>query len=461
MALHKIKKGLDVPLSGAPGSSIADGPAVTHVAVMADDFVAMKPRMRVEVGDEVLRGQVLFEDRKQPGVLHTAPGAGRVVAVNRGAKRALQSVVIELNAREQAGNTEAGDHATFTAWSGKAAAELSRPEVVALLVESGLWTALRTRPFSRVPGPEDDAPAGLFINAMDTNPLAVDPGLALAGREADFAEGAAALARLTEGPTFLCRPPGSSVGQGVSGLTVEEFSGPHPAGLVGTHIHTLMPVHRARTVWHLSAEDVAAVGALVRTGQLDVQRVVAVGGPQVANPTALRTRLGASIDQLVAGNLKQGNNRVISGSVLTGRTAAGEIHGYLGRYSRQISVLEEGTEREFIGWLLPGLDKFTINGAYLGGLFGWGKKKFDLTTSTHGSHRAMVPIGQYEKVFPLDILPTFLLRAITVDDVERAEALGLLELDEEDVALCTVVCVGKWDYGPMLRRNLDIIMTEG
>lgn len=461
MALHKIKKGLDVPLSGAPGSSIADGPAVTHVAVMADDFVAMKPRMRVEVGDRVLRGQVLFEDRKQPGVLHTAPGAGEVVAINRGARRALQSVVIALSEGERSGSLDAAEHATFAAWSGKAAAELDREAIVALLVESGLWTALRTRPFSRVPSPEDDAPAGLFINAMDTNPLAADPGLALQGREADFAEGAAAVAKLSAGPTFLCRAPRSQVGQGVSGLTVEEFSGPHPAGLVGTHIHTLMPVHRGRTVWHLDAEDVAAVGALLRTGRLDLTRVVAVGGPQVANPTILRTRVGASVDQLVAGNLKDGHNRVISGSVLSGRTAMGEVLGYLGRYARQVSVLEEGDEREFIGWLLPGLDKFTINGAYLGGLFGWGKKKFDLTTSTNGSHRAMVPIGQYEKVFPLDILPTFLLRAITVDDVERAEALGLLELDEEDVALCTVVCVGKWDYGPMLRRNLDIIMTEG
>lgn len=461
MALHKIKKGLDVPLSGAPSGSVEDGPPLTHVAVMAADFIGMKPRMRVEVGDEVRRGQVLFEDRKQPGVLHTAPGAGRISAVNRGEKRALQSIVIELSESERSGKPTDADFATFASYTGKPVGELSREGVVALLTESGLWTALRTRPFSRVPSPEDDAPHSVFINAMDSNPLAADPAVGLAGREEDLSVGAQAVALLSQGKTFLCRAAGSALGNGIPGVQVEEFSGPHPSGLVGTHIHTLAPVHRGRTVWHLNAEDVAAVGALVRTGRLEVSRVVSVGGPQISTPALIRTRMGASLGQLLAGRIKDGENRIISGSVLSGRIASGDLHGYLGRYSRQVSVLLEGRDREFIGWLLPGLNKFTINGSYLGGLIGWGKKTFNLTTATNGSHRAMVPIGQYEKVFPLDILPTFLLRAITVEDVERAEALGLLELDEEDVALCTVVCVGKWDYGPLLRRNLDIIMTEG
>ncbi len=461
MALHKIKKGLDVPLAGSAAGSVEDAPAPTHVAIVAADFIGMKPRMRVEEGDEVRRGQVLFEDRKQPGVLHTAPGAGKVVAINRGAKRALQSVVIALNERERAGSPGDEDFATFAAYTGKLISDLSRDAVVALLKESGLWTALRTRPFSRVPSPEDDAPHAVFINAMDTNPLAFDPAKGLEGREADLEAGASVVSKLTDGTTYFCRAGGSSLGNGLSGVQIEEFSGPHPAGLVGTHIHTLSPVSRQRSVWYLSAEDVAAIGALFRTGRVDVQRVVAVGGPQVQSPKLLRTRLGASIQDLTAGNLKDGDNRVISGSVLSGRTSMGDEHAFLGRYARQVSVLLEGRDREFIGWLLPGLNKFTINGSYLGGLLGWGKKTFNLTTNTNGSHRAMVPIGQYERVFPLDILPTFLLRAITVDDIERGEALGMLELDEEDLALCTVVCVGKWDYGPILRRNLDIIMTEG
>jgi len=461
MAHHKIKKGLDVPLSGAPTPAVEDGPAVTRVAVMADDFIAMKPRMRVDVGDTVQRGQVLFEDRKQPGVLHTAPGAGTVVAINRGAKRALQSVVIELSAGELSGKPPASELATFASFAGRSVADLDADQIKALLVESGLWTALRTRPFGRVPSPEDDAPHSVFVNAMDSNPVTVAPEITLDGLDADLSVGVQAVAKLSAGKTFFCRAAGSSLGDGIPGISIEEFSGPHPSGLVGTHIHTLAPVHRGRTAWHLHADDAAAIGSLIQTGQLPVARTIALGGPQVTEPKVVRTRLGASLDELLASNLKDGDNRVISGSVLSGRTAMGAEHAFLGRYARQVSVLAEGREREFIGWLMPGLDRFTINGSYLGGLLGWGKKVFNLTTTTNGSHRAMVPVGHYEKVFPLDILPTFLLRAITVDDVERAEALGMLELEEEDVALCSVVCVGKWDYGPMLRRNLDIIMTEG
>ena len=456
MALHTIKKGLDVPITGTPAQDVKQAPTVTRVAVMASDFIGMKPRMQVIVGDLVQRGSLLFEDRKREGVLHTSPGAGKVVAINRGDKRAFQSLVIELNERELAGETTDEDHVSFQAYSGQAPDSLSADQVRALLIESGEWTALRARPYSRVPA-IDAQPIAIFVNAMDTNPLAADPRVAVAGREEDIQAGLEAAKKLAD-KVYFCQAPGA--GFKASGADVHEFAGPHPAGLVGTHIHTLQPVKRGKQVWHLSVADLAAWGALFRTGKLDLERIVALGGPGVKDGALYKTRRGAAVGELTDGKLQDGEQRVISGSILSGTIAQGDVMGFLGRYDSQISVLAEGREREFLGWLNPGLNKFSNSAAFLSKLFG-SSKKFDLNTSTNGSDRAMVPIGLYERVMPLDILPTFLLRSLISGDLEKAEALGMMELAEEDLALCTVVCPGKYNYGPILRRNLNILEAEG
>lgn len=466
MAVHTIKKGLDLPITGAPEQTIEDAPSVAQVAIIATDYPGMKPRMLVKVGDVVKRGQVLFEDRRSEGVQFTAPGAGRIDAINRGEFRALQSVVIELSETERNASPTADEFQSFSSYqSGVEPGALSREQVVALLQESGMWTAIRSRPFGRVPPPASTAPHSLFVTVADTNPLAPEVDKVLAGREADFEAGLAIVAKLTEGKVYVCKGAGTKVPTGkLDNVALEEFHGPHPAGTVGLHIHTLDPVSRHRSVWHLGYQDVILIGRLVSTGKLDVERVISIAGPTVTNPRLLRTRLGASVDDIVAGGeLETVDNRVISGSVLSGRKAMGGIHGFLGRYHLQISALREGREREFLGWLKPGLDAFSTSGAYVSSLFAglFPNKKFDLTTAVHGSHRHMVPLGMYERVFPFDILPTFLLRAILVKDVGRAEELGLLELDEEDVALCTFVCPGKQDYGPVLRENLETLWKEG
>lgn len=459
MAVHKIKRGLTLPISGEPEQRIEPSKPVTRVALVAADYVGMKPQMAVDVGDSVKRGQLLFIDKKTPGVRYTAPGAGTVVAINRGAKRALQTLVIELSPGEQSGAPGADEFAAFESYTGNDPAGLSRDQIKALLLESGMWTALRTRPFSRVPNPET-TPNALFITATNTHPLAPSVDAVYEGHEADFERGVLCVSKLCDGPVFLCKHPGSKVSAGAhSGVRVEEFTGPHPAGNVGLHIHRLYPVNRQRVVWHLGYQDVIAIGALFRSGQLDVSRVISLAGPQVAKPRLIQSRIGVSTDELVAGELRDGENRVISGSVLGGRTAIGEVHGFLGRYTDQISVLLEGREREFLGWLSLGLNRFSTINTFLSRFTP--TRKFAFTTSTNGSERAMVPIGMYERVMPFDLLPTFLLRAIIVDDVERAELLGVLELDEEDVALCTFVCPGKYEYGPILRRNLTIIEKEG
>jgi Na+-transporting NADH:ubiquinone oxidoreductase subunit A len=458
MALHKIKKGLDLPITGSPEQAIYDGPQVDSVAIIATDFVGMKPKMLCRVGDVVKRGQPLFEDRKTPGVLHTAPGAGRVTAINRGARRVLESVVIELSESERAGRND--EQIALSAYTGQPVSGLSREQVVALLVESGLWTALRTRPFSQVPE-LDSTPHAIFVTAMDTRPLAASPDVIIAERDEDFQVGLAAMAKLA-GRVFLCKASGSPVLCTTDGVTVEEFAGPHPAGLPGTHIHLLDPVSRKKTVWHIGYQDIIAIGTLFATGRLDVQRVVSLAGPPVKNARLLRTRLGADITVLTDGEYPDGEHRLISGDVLSGRAVEGEQFAYLSRYDLQVSVLKEDRGREFIGWLLPGPDKFSVVDAFLGGVLArLGGRRFAFTTTTHGEHRDMVPIGMYERVMPMDIIPTFLLRSVLIGDVERAEKLGALELAPEDLGLCSFVCPGKQDYGNELSNILETIRKEG
>jgi Na+-transporting NADH:ubiquinone oxidoreductase subunit A len=459
MAVHKVRKGLDLPISGNPRQELESGRVVSRVGITADDYPGMKPRMLVNEGDQVLRGQPLFENRRTPGVLFTAPGSGRVIGVNRGARRVLQSVVIHLSEAEQSGDESKVEHQKFTSFTGEDAEQLTRDQIVALLVESGLWTALRTRPFSSVPA-LDSVPYALFVNAMDSNPLAAEPALVIEPRKEAFRAGLQILSKLTDGDTFLCVQAGDMVSQWApNSVKVEAFSGPHPSGTTGYHIHRLAPVSRKRTVWSIGYQDVLAVADLFQNGRLNVERVVSLAGPPLADPRLVNTRLGASVDEIVGDEVSVPACRLISGSVFSGKKAVGNIFGYLGRYDNQVSVLKEEKEREFLGWLKPGLDQYSVTRVFMSKLFK--SKPFDFTTSTNGSPRAMVPIGLYERVMPLDIMPTFLLRALCVGDIEEAEKLGCLELDEEDLGLCTFVCPGKTNYGRLLRINLDIIEKEG
>jgi Na+-transporting NADH:ubiquinone oxidoreductase subunit A len=418
--------------------------------------------MHVVEGQTVKRGQLLFEDRKQPGVRHTAPGAGRVIGIHRGERRALQSIVIDLSDGERRGEPADDEHQRFERFTGAGPDALTGEAIRALLVESGLWTAIRQRPFGRVPSPEGDADA-LFITAIDTNPHAPLPEVALEGKLDDFRLGTRLVAKLIDGPTYLCVAEHSELADGApKSVRVEQFAGPHPAGTVGLHIHTLRPVNRSRRVWHLGCQDVAAIGQLFRTGRLDVSRVISIAGSPVVDPRLEQSRIGACVSEIIAADLAQAKGReirAISGSVLSGKRTDGPIFDFLGRYERQISLLEEDREQAFLGWLSPGPNLFSVTRIYLSKLFA--PKQFKFTTTTNGSQRAMVPIGLYEKVMPLDLMPTFLLRSLLVGDLESAERLGVLELEEEDLALCTFVDPGKTNFGPILRRNLETMEKEG
>ncbi len=442
----RIKKGLDLPISGQPEALVEDARAVRTVAVLGEDFPGMKPTMLVQEGDEVSLGQPLFSDKKNDGVVFTAPAKGRISSINRGAKRALLSVVIDVDgaADTEAEVMEAADIGSLNA-----------DRVTEALVKTGLWTALRTRPFSKVPA-IGSKPNSIFVTAMDTSPLAGDPTVVIAEAPELFVAGLDVLAKLTDGPVHVCKAEGAEVPAGSA--QTHEFSGIHPAGLPGTHIHFIDPVSDAKTVWYLSYQDVMAIGYLFTTGKLNSSRVVAIGGPGASNPRLLRTVLGASLEELTAGELDGGDNRVISGSVLSGRGAESPT-AFLGRYHLQVSVLPEDKERRLIGYLTPGLNKHSVFPTYLSKWLG--EKDIAFSTTTNGSQRGMVPIGTYEEVMPLDILPTQLLRALLVGDLDTAIALGCLELDEDDIALCTYACPAKYEYGPVLRAVLDTIEKEG
>ena len=442
-----IKRGLDLPIAGAPAQRIEAGRPVRSVAVVGFDYPGMKPTMEVQVGDRVKLGQVLFSDKKTPGVHFTAPGAGVVSAIHRGEKRVLQSVVIDLDGTEEV---------AFNQYGAAELEGLGDEKVRENLQQAGLWTALRTRPYSKVPA-VDAVPSSIFVTALDTHPLAADPALIIGERAADFEAGLKVLGNLAK--LFLCKAEGASLpGEQLTNVKTESFAGPHPAGLPGTHIHFLDPVSASKSVWTIGYQDVIAVGSLFTTGKLSVERVVSLAGPVVEKPRLVRTRLGASLDELTAGELQPGANRVVSGSVLGGRTAHGAF-AFLGRYHQQVSCLREGKEREMLHYLRAGSDKHSILNIFISKLTGG--KKFAFSTSTNGSPRAMVPVGNYEEVMPLDILPTQLLRSLIVGDTEVAQKLGCLELDEEDLALCTYVCAGKYEYGPILRDNLTRIEKEG
>lgn len=442
MLIH-IKRGLDLPLAGAPEQTVSPGAEVNTVALLGGDYPGVFPAMAVEQGDRVRRGQTLFTDRRRPRVRFTAPTGGVVTAINRGARRALLSVVIRPD--------ETVGEDTFAVHDPAALAQLSGKAVRDTLQTAGLWTAFRTRPFSRIPDPDSVADS-LFVTAIDTNPWAADPAVIIAPHAEAFRHGLSVIGKLSKGITYLCKAPGAELPvHDDPALRVVDFSGPHPAGLPGTHIHFLDPVCPGRTVWHVGYQDVIAIGELFTTGRLSTERVIALGGPGVDKARLLRTCLGADVEDLLAAERWDPDCRLLSGSVLDGHEAAGPAR-FLGRYHLQISLLHDRPERRLFGWLrgrswtpaaLPGLTPRP--------------RPAIASTQMRGQPGGMLPTEAFERVLPLDMPVVPLLRALLVRDTDAARDLGCLELAEEDLALCSVVCPAKYDYGAALRANLELI----
>lgn len=446
MTANRIQRGLDLPLTGkAPSGDIAERMGVGVVALIPDDSLGIKARTLVAEGDEVKVGTPLYCDRRDPEVLYTSPAAGTVSSIARGARRKILSVQVEVGGFDDHHDLQVPDLEGADASAVRTA-----------LMSSGLWPALRRRPFDRV-ARSGETPAGIFVSAASTHPQAPAPLDLLSGREEDFREGLRVLGKLTEGPVYVC----TKQGEDWSGYLVEDaehhtFSGRHPAGNVGVHIHTLLPVGPSRYVWHVGPQDVADIGTLFRTKHLPTSRVVGVSGPGAAETLLVRTRRSARIEDVVS-TFSVAHPRVIAGSVLGGREAAGE-QAFLGRYTDQLTVLEDAVDRKLLAWAFPFAGKYSVSNAILDKFF---NKDLSFDTDLNGSERAIVPTGSYERVMPMDIMATQLIKALASKDLEMAEKLGALELAEEDVALCEYVCPSKTHVTGLLREMLTRIEGEG
>lgn len=445
-----IKKGIELPISGAVADdSIHQLPTQALYAVIGDDYLGLRPTMMIAVGDKVREGQALFEDKKNPGVLICSPVSGEIEDIVRGERRRLLAVTIRPD--------ESLEPIRFTQFDEDALAEISAEQVREQLQKSGAWPLLRQRPFDKTPK-IDATPQAIFVNTMDSNPLAVNPMLAFADREADYQAGLTVLSKLTAGPVHVVHEPKTKLPQTLARhVQYHAIDGIHPAGLVGTHIHFIDPVSANKTAWHLNLQDLLAIGHLFRTGYLDNERIISIAGPGVINPQFVKTRIGVSLAHVLKDNLAEGEQRIISGSIFAGRQTDAET-AFLGFYDKQVVVLPEGRESIFLEFMRPGMNSYSRTRAYLGRFL---KKPLPFTTSMQGSPRPIVPFGIYDEVMPLDILPTLLLKALIIKDTDTAVQLGALELAEEDVALLTYVDPGKHDFGAILRENLEQIEEEG
>lgn len=446
MKRFELKKGLDLPIAGVPRQVISDASSVNSVGILGEDYFDLKPSILVAEGDSVLPGTPVLIDKKNPLAQIVSPVAGRVRSINRGSRRRLISVVIDAD--------EAVDDAIDFSTTGDVS---TRQGIVERFCAAGVWTAFRTRPYSKVPMP-DSAPIAIYVTALDTEPLAADPVLAISEDAEAFRRGLEAIATLTDGPTYLCQADGEPLpGHELDGVEAVSFCGPHPAGLVGTHMHFLTPPQADSEVWTIGYQDVIVMGRLMISGNYDSRRVVALAGPACKEPRLVRTVTGASLLDLTADDLPDYPVRIISGSVLSGRAGNGP-DAYLGCYARQITIIEEDKTQIPLGWIRPMASKFAIQ-PVLGSALA--RREFPLTTNLNGGRRAMVPLGTFEELMPQNFLPTQLLRALLVMDTDQAQLLGALELDEEDLGLVAFSCPAKYEYGLALRDCLTKIEKEG
>ena len=446
----KIKRGVDIKLVGEAEKEFAQPLPIETAAIKPDDFHGVRFKLSVKEGDEVKAGTPLLFNKDSEQVKFCSPVSGEVVQVVRGAKRKILEVRVLADKETRYEDFGAADPA-----------ELSREQVIEKMTASGCWPFLKQRPYNIVANPEKQ-PRDIYISGFDSAPLAPDLGLLLEGEETAFQAGINALAKLTSGAIHIglnADAPAGRVLSGVRGVNITKYSGPHPAGLVGVQIAHTEPIDKGEVVWSINPEHVVIVGRLFLEGKFDARINIAIAGSEVNAKKYHKAVVGAAIKNFVSGNLSEEKSRIISGNVLTGTKTTHE--GYLGFYDRQITVIPEGDNPEMFGWLIPKPDKFSISRT----LPSWfqrqlGEVTYNLDTNLHGEHRHFVVTGEYEKVFPFDIYPVQLLKAIITNDIEAMENLGIYEVVEEDFALCEVVCTSKINVQETVRKGLDLMYEE-
>jgi Na+-transporting NADH:ubiquinone oxidoreductase subunit A len=443
----KLKRGLDIRITGSADRILAGEVDSAYYAVKPVDFPGLIPRLNVKPGEMVSAGSPLFHDKIRPEIIFTSPVSGKVLSINRGDRRRLLEVVIDKSGNE------------YIDFGVSDPSSLSREKIKESLLISGLWPAVRQRPYHIVAHP-NDVPKAIFISGFDTSPLAPDYNFIMDNSAASlFSSGITALKKLTDGKINLVlngKGNSSELLKKAANVEISHFSGPHPAGNIGIHIHHLDPINKGEVVWFVNLQDVLAIGRLFGEGRYNHERIIALTGSEIIHPQYYKIRSGVSVSSLVKDNVKSGNLRYISGNVLTGTAISPE--GYLGYYDSQVTVIPEGDYFEFFGWIKPGINKFSFSRTFASSLIP--SKSYRLDTNLHGGERAFVMTGQYEKVVPMDIYPMQLLKAILSEDIDLMENLGIYEIAEEDFSLCEYICPSKIEIQSIVRRGLELMKKE-
>ena len=456
MGEFKLKKGYDIPIAGEAQLLLKEFPNPDKAAVLPYEFRGIKPRLKVKVGDEVKVGTPLCEDKRIQEIKLVSPVSGKVVEINRGERRMLMEIVVE--------NDKQYTKAVFTNKVSGNAADLEREKITAALMESGLWPFIIQRPFEKTADP-NDVPRDIFISGFNTAPLAADVNFLLEGKEKQFQEGLNVLKALTDGKVYLSLNGKDSKRakalEEATGVEKHYFSGPHPAGNVGVQIHHIAPINQGDIVWTVKPEAVALIGEFFETGAYPNEKIAAVAGSSLKETYYAKTINGAAVSTLVLqDNIKDEEVRYINGDVLNGLKISAE--SYLGTYNSLLSVIPEGRKkRRLLGYFRTGIDMPSYSRTFLSSWLTSKKKKWEMSTLNYGAQRAFIQTGVYEKVMPMDILPSILAKSILAEDIEEMENLGILELAEEDVALCTYICPSKTDFGAILRHGLEMVEKEG
>lgn len=446
----KLKKGFDIKLVGKAEKQLGDFKSAKTFALKPTDFIGMqRPKVTVSEGDTVKAGTPILFDKAMETVQYVAPVSGEIVEIKRGDRRKLLEIKILADTNIS--------YEAFDKFSEDALNSLSKEDAVVQMCKGGVWPQIIQRPFGIVANPED-SPKAIFISAFDSHPLAPDYGFLLEGEDKYFQAGLNVLSKLTSGKVHL-NVDGNATVPGIfanaKGVELNKFSGPHPAGNIGVQIHHLDPINKGEIVWTVNPYGVVQIGKLFLEGKYDGSKKIAVTGSEAKNAVYANTYMGACVDSLVEGNIKQDHIRVVSGNVLTGERINRD--GYVGYYHHQITLLPEGDQYEFLGWMKPTASKLSYHRAL--GLLSFlnPKKEFVLDTNTNGEERAFVQTGVFEDVTPMDILPVYLLKAIMAEDFDEMEELGIYEIVEEDLALCEFVDVSKHPVQEIVRKGIDLI----
>lgn len=443
----KISRGANILLKGSADKVMSDAPSESSFALKPTDFPTVVPKLMLKEGAEVLAGTPLFYDKNNERVKFCSPVSGEIAEIRRGAKRKILEIVVVADKEIK--------YEDF----GKADVEsLKREEIIERMLKSGIWPMVRQRPFDVIANP-DKQPKAIFISAFNTAPMAEDYDFIMHRQDAAFQSGIDVLRKLTDGKVHLNINGAIKADDAflnVRHVQINRFYGPHPSGNVGVQIHHIDPINRGEVAWVVNPQDVIAIGRLFKEGRFDASRIIALNGSQVKAPKYYKTKLGASVQNLLSGQLNGGENRVISGNVLTGTRITEK--GFIGYYDHQISVIPEGGNDQFFGWLGLGLNKFSLSRTFLSWLMPG--KEYDLNTNMNGEERAFVMTGQYEKVFPMNIFPVQLLKSILIEDIELMENLGIYEVAPEDFALAEYGCTSKINAQEIVRNGLNFVLKE-